>query len=179
MRPPQPSNGSSHSRAARGPFHCDKRRRDARRRTPRRHHPAKVLATRPSSGARQSGSRPRARTISALSANLLKTALDGLGRYFCSSQKKRGQRIYPLASCFSGRVDWIRTSDPLTPSQVRYQTAPPPVCLANEYISSLGDGIQATRCKFFSDTQKMLRFTGRPAVRPVKRNQKMVGAGNF
>ena len=26
----------------------------------------------------------------------------------------------------SGRVDWIRTSDPLTPSQVRYQTAPPP-----------------------------------------------------
>ena len=26
----------------------------------------------------------------------------------------------------SGRDDWIRTSDPLTPSQVRYQTAPRP-----------------------------------------------------
>ena len=26
----------------------------------------------------------------------------------------------------SGRDDWIRTSDPLTPSQVRYQTAPHP-----------------------------------------------------
>ena len=25
-----------------------------------------------------------------------------------------------------GRDDWIRTSDPLTPSQVRYQTAPHP-----------------------------------------------------
>ena len=30
----------------------------------------------------------------------------------------------------SGRVDWIRTSDPLTPSQVRYQTAPPPEIIA-------------------------------------------------
>ena len=134
------SNGSPRSRAARGPFHCNKRRRDARRRTPRRHHSAKVLATRPSSGARQSGSRPRARTISTLSANLLKTALDGLGRYFYSSQKKRGQRIYPLTSCFSGRVDWIRTSDPLTPSQVRYQTAPPPedvrLAPAVEYINT-------------------------------------------
>ena len=26
-----------------------------------------------------------------------------------------------------GRDDWIRTSDPLTPSQVRYQAAPHPV----------------------------------------------------
>ena len=26
----------------------------------------------------------------------------------------------------SGRDDWIRTSDPLTPSQVRYQAAPRP-----------------------------------------------------
>ena len=29
----------------------------------------------------------------------------------------------------SGRDDWIRTSDPLTPSQVRYQAAPRPEAL--------------------------------------------------
>ena len=33
---------------------------------------------------------------------------------------------YPLNI---GRDDWIRTSDPLTPSQVRYQTAPHPADL--------------------------------------------------
>ena len=43
-----------------------------------------------------------------------------------TSTKKTGARS-PGPSC-AGRVDWIRTSDPLTPSQVRYQTAPPPVC---------------------------------------------------
>ena len=35
----------------------------------------------------------------------------------------------------SGRDDWIRTSDPLTPSQVRYQTALQPdelVCESEE-----------------------------------------------
>ena len=40
---------------------------------------------------------------------------------------KKGQGRSPDL-VISGRVDWIRTSDPLTPSQVRYQTAPPPVC---------------------------------------------------
>ena len=43
----------------------------------------------------------------------------------------------------SGRDDWIRTSDPLTPSQVRYQAAPRPeafVCCSalarnREYIN--------------------------------------------
>ena len=29
----------------------------------------------------------------------------------------------PLTLVFIGRDDWIRTSDPLTPSQVRYQAA--------------------------------------------------------
>ncbi len=37
----------------------------------------------------------------------------------------KGQGLLPGLES-SGRVDWIRTSDPLTPSQVRYQTAPPP-----------------------------------------------------
>lgn len=37
---------------------------------------------------------------------------------------KNDRKLRPLES--RGRVDWIRTSDPLTPSQVRYQTAPPP-----------------------------------------------------
>ena len=39
-------------------------------------------------------------------------------------------RAYALTCESSGRVDWIRTSDPLTPSQVRYQTAPPPALQA-------------------------------------------------
>ena len=39
---------------------------------------------------------------------------------------QKGQGICPDLES-SGRVDWIRTSDPLTPGQVRYQTAPPPV----------------------------------------------------
>ena len=43
------------------------------------------------------------------------------------TKNERGQWENPLTSVNSGRVDWIRTSDPLTPSQVRYQTAPPPV----------------------------------------------------
>ena len=50
---------------------------------------------------------------------------DSLVQAWC----KKGQGICPDLES-SGRVDWIRTSDPLTPSQVRYQTAPPPeVCL--------------------------------------------------
>ena len=47
---------------------------------------------------------------------------DSLVQAWC----KKGQGICPDLES-SGRVDWIRTSDPLTPSQVRYQTAPPPV----------------------------------------------------
>ena len=43
-----------------------------------------------------------------------------------ASLVQKGQGICPDLES-SGRVDWIRTSDPLTPSQVRYQTAPPPV----------------------------------------------------
>ncbi len=33
--------------------------------------------------------------------------------FWCKNEK--GQRIKPLTCCSSGRVDWIRTSDPLTP----------------------------------------------------------------
>ncbi len=45
-------------------------------------------------------------------------------------QTKKGQpEILIDLVKYTGRVDWIRTSDPLTPSQVRYQTAPPPVVL--------------------------------------------------
>ena len=39
--------------------------------------------------------------------------------------KKTGQIKY-LTRKNAGRDDWIRTSDPLTPSQVRYQAAPRP-----------------------------------------------------
>ena len=46
--------------------------------------------------------------------------------------KKKGQTgNNPSDLTCSGRVDWIRTSDPLTPSQVRYQAAPPPVRYAH------------------------------------------------
>lgn len=45
-----------------------------------------------------------------------------------SANKKADELCHLLY--YSGRVDWIRTSDPLTPSQVRYQTAPPPVTYA-------------------------------------------------
>ena len=36
-----------------------------------------------------------------------------------------------LFECFKSRVDWIRTSDPLHPIQVRYRAAPPPERDAN------------------------------------------------
>ena len=42
-------------------------------------------------------------------------------------EKKQARSFKPLACCFAGRVNRIRTCDPLTPSQVRYQTAPSPV----------------------------------------------------
>ncbi len=35
---------------------------------------------------------------------------------------------------FCRRVDWIRTSDPLHPIQVRYRAAPPPELLQNSII---------------------------------------------
>jgi hypothetical protein len=37
---------------------------------------------------------------------------------------KKGSDFYQ--NLFFGRVDWIRTSDPLHPIQVRYRAAPPP-----------------------------------------------------
>ena len=43
-----------------------------------------------------------------------------------ATRNEKGRAIIRSASQIPGRVDWIRTSDPLTPSQVRYQTAPPP-----------------------------------------------------
>ena len=50
---------------------------------------------------------------------------------------KKGQSKSALTLYFDGRVDRIRTCDPLTPSQVRYQTAPPPecICYACENVS--------------------------------------------
>jgi hypothetical protein len=46
-----------------------------------------------------------------------------------------------------GRDDWIRTSDPLTPSQVRYQAAPHP---DRERIPSKADACdwRSERCLF-------------------------------
>lgn len=60
---------------------------------------------------------------------------------WCSHDAKSGvlgtkARTYALACGFSGRVDWIRTSDPLTPSQVRYQAAPPPVLSCENFLCS-------------------------------------------
>ena len=49
-----------------------------------------------------------------------------------------------------GRDDWIRTSDPLTPSQVRYQAALHPVL--NSVRRSLGEG------GLYSPTQVGLYF---------------------
>ena len=42
------------------------------------------------------------------------------------------------AAAFSGRSDWIRTSDPLLPKQVRYQTAPRSVAVAIGESEGLG-----------------------------------------
>ena len=62
---------------------------------------------------------------------------DSLVQAWC----KKGQGICPDLES-SGRVDWIRTSDPLTPSQVRYQTAPPPalqaLACANKNFTTTG-----------------------------------------
>ena len=55
---------------------------------------------------------------------------------FGASLVQKGQGICPDLES-SGRVDWIRTSDPLTPSQVRYQTAPPPVCVLCHSLAQL------------------------------------------
>jgi hypothetical protein len=41
---------------------------------------------------------------------------------------------------FIGRDDWIRTSDPLTPSQVRYQAALHPVSVQFFFRRALGGG---------------------------------------
>ena len=41
-------------------------------------------------------------------------------------KRKRPNRQSRLSPMCIGRDDWIRTSDPLTPSQVRYQAAPHP-----------------------------------------------------
>ena len=54
----------------------------------------------------------------------------------------KGQGLLPGLES-SGRVDWIRTSDPLTPSQVRYQTAPPPGRCARKNYSIPSSGMQA------------------------------------
>ena len=58
-----------------------------------------------------------------------------------ASLMQKGQGICPDLEV-SGRVDWIRTSDPLTPSQVRYQTAPPPalqaLACANKNFTTTG-----------------------------------------
>ena len=48
-----------------------------------------------------------------------------------------------------GRVDWIRTSDPLTPSQVRYQTAPPPVMLPLSLAAEEKIPSAPSQCKDF------------------------------
>jgi hypothetical protein len=51
-----------------------------------------------------------------------------------------------IAIAKSGRDDWIRTSDPLTPSQVRYQAALHPVRLRSTrrvgggYLVSIANG---------------------------------------
>ena len=45
------------------------------------------------------------------------------------NKKARKSIIYELfeSLCYDiSRVDWIRTSDPLHPMQVRYRAAPPP-----------------------------------------------------
>ena len=46
----------------------------------------------------------------------------------CEDAHRRGTETLPLGTPVwkIGRDDWIRTSDPLTPSQVRYQAAPHP-----------------------------------------------------
>ena len=41
------------------------------------------------------------------------------------SQNKKAASLLQLTACFyDGRSDWIRTSDPLLPKQVRYHAAP-------------------------------------------------------
>jgi hypothetical protein len=54
-------------------------------------------------------------------------------RMLASSAHSRGSatphpalRIHPLFEGYHGRGDWIRTSDPLLPKQMRYQAAPRP-----------------------------------------------------
>ena len=44
-------------------------------------------------------------------------------RVFLRSKQRVGQGIPPPHLRFSGRGDWIRTSDPLLPKQMRYQAA--------------------------------------------------------
>jgi hypothetical protein len=51
---------------------------------------------------------------------------EGGGMRGCISPSKKPPPNPPVRSV-NGRDDWIRTSDPLTPSQVRYQAAPHPV----------------------------------------------------
>ena len=51
-------------------------------------------------------------------------------RHLCGTLNEKtgssGGKNLPYNPINYGRDDWIRTSDPLTPSQVRYQTAPHP-----------------------------------------------------
>ena len=58
----------------------------------------------------------------------------------CACQEKKKKRHLPdVSKCLKyGRSDWIRTSDPLLPKQVRYQTAPRSVAVAIGESGRLG-----------------------------------------
>src|SRR5687767_3877949 len=65
-----------------------------------------------------------------------------------------------------GRDDWIRTSDPLTPSQVRYQAAPHPEILARNGVKPFRQtecGVPESRCRFQFDVRDLRTRTLEPA----------------
>ena len=68
--------------------------------------------------------KPQAVALRGLTCNSAGRVVGRCGR---DVSKQKRPRDVSRDLVISGRVDWIRTSDPLTPSQVRYQTAPPPV----------------------------------------------------
>ena len=49
-----------------------------------------------------------------------------VGEDFRGMCRKQHRAVRDERPCHCNRGDWIRTSDPLTPSQVRYRTAPRP-----------------------------------------------------
>lgn len=84
------------------------------------------------------------RETTGLSGAILFRAISGLAAIWSQKQKEVIPRLWDNLLILHGRSDWIRTSDPLLPKQVRYQAAPRSVI--SEYMSA-GCALASRACR--------------------------------